>query len=172
MLSAAVQRCASSSRSSFALTARGLNTTRVLRNEASVTQNVGAPPVQKRPIGGVRGGIFGFLFGFSLASSYAAYHLLEEYKLASAALQASVEELKISTEKVSAHVRRIESVEKDLKALGLASASKEDISRVRAEMKKLYDGLHVEFLDLRAHVWGMQQDLHSLSKKDSALART
>ena len=45
--------------------------------------------------------------------------------------------------KVSAHIRRIEEVEKDLKALRDASASKEDISRVRAEMKKLYDGLHV-----------------------------
>jgi uncharacterized membrane protein len=44
--------------------------------------------------------IVGFLFGFSLASSFAAYHLLEEYKQASAALQASVEELQISTEKV------------------------------------------------------------------------
>ena len=43
----------------------------------------------------------GFLFGFSLASSYAAYHLLEEYQKASAALQASVEELKLSTEKVT-----------------------------------------------------------------------
>ena len=46
------------------------------------------------------GRIVGFLFGFSLASSYAAYHLLEEYQAASAALQASVEELKLSTEKV------------------------------------------------------------------------
>lgn len=46
------------------------------------------------------GSVVGFLFGFSLASSLAAYHLLEEYKLASAALQASVEELQISTEKV------------------------------------------------------------------------
>lgn len=44
--------------------------------------------------------IVGFLFGFSLASSFAAYHLLDEYKLASAALQASVEELQVSTEKV------------------------------------------------------------------------
>ena len=42
----------------------------------------------------------GFLFGFSLASSYAAYHLLDEYKQASAALQASVEELQASTQKV------------------------------------------------------------------------
>ncbi len=46
--------------------------------------------------------IVGFLFGFSLASSLAAYHLLEEYKLASAALQASVEELQASTQKVRA----------------------------------------------------------------------
>lgn len=44
--------------------------------------------------------IVGFLVGFSLASSFAAYHLLDEYQRASAALQTSVEELKISTEKV------------------------------------------------------------------------
>lgn len=47
------------------------------------------------------GSIVGFLFGFSLASSFAAYHLLDEYKQASAALQISVEELKLSTEKVN-----------------------------------------------------------------------
>jgi hypothetical protein len=45
--------------------------------------------------------------------------------------------------KVTAHVRRIESVEKELKALADGSATKEDIHRVRAEVKKLYDGLHV-----------------------------
>lgn len=44
---------------------------------------------------------------------------------------------------VSAHIRRIEAVEKDLKALRDSSATKEEISRVRGEMKKLYDGLHV-----------------------------
>ncbi|KAJ3524611.1 hypothetical protein NMY22_g10923 [Coprinellus aureogranulatus] len=147
---------------------------------------------QKKPVGGFRGGvctlygvdidctrtevvtnvrIVGFLFGFSLASSLAAYHLLEEYQRASAALQASVDELKISTEKVSSHVRRIEAVEKDLQALTQSSASKEEISKVRAEVKKLYDGLHVEFLDLRSHVWGIQQDVHKLSKKDATTLR-
>jgi hypothetical protein len=44
--------------------------------------------------------IVGFLFGFSLASSFAAYHLLEEYKQASSALQTCVEDLRVSTEKV------------------------------------------------------------------------
>ncbi|KZP33574.1 hypothetical protein FIBSPDRAFT_847490 [Athelia psychrophila] len=154
---------------------RSLSSSRVLSAETVATPppvvNVGTAPVQKRPVGGFRGGIVGFLFGFSLASSFAAYHLLEEYKQASAALQASVEELQISTEKVSAHVRRIEAVEKDLKALADSSAGKEDLSRVRGEIKRLYDGLHVEFLDLRSHVWGIQQDLHSLSKKDSTSVR-
>ncbi|KAG1861723.1 hypothetical protein DFJ58DRAFT_776776 [Suillus subalutaceus] len=151
--------------------ARFLSTTRVLREEATTSPNLGSVQPQKRPVGGFRGGIIGFLFGFSVASAFAAYHLLDEYKLASAALQASVEELQASTEKVSAHVRRIEAVEKDLKALAQSSASKDDLSRVRAELKKVYDGLHIEFLDLRSHVWGMQQDLHSLAKKDATSVR-
>ena len=103
--------------------------------------------------------VIGFLFGFSLASSFAAYRLLDEYKQASATLQASVEELQQSTEKVcqqlvfgphllyspqvTAHVRRIEAVEKDLKTLSNSSASKDDLSRLRAETKKIYDGLHI-----------------------------
>jgi hypothetical protein len=47
---------------------------------------------------------------------------------------------------VSAHVRRIEAVEKDLKALAQSSASKDELSRVRAELKKIYDGLHIGML--------------------------
>ncbi|KAF8908900.1 hypothetical protein CPB84DRAFT_1843262 [Gymnopilus junonius] len=100
---------------------RSIAYTGVVRNE--VPSSVGAVNVQKKPI------------GFSLASSIAAYQLLDEYQKASAALQASVEELKLNTDKVSAHVRRIEAVEKDLRALADASATKEDTSRVRAEVK-------------------------------------
>ncbi|EIN12777.1 hypothetical protein PUNSTDRAFT_141382 [Punctularia strigosozonata HHB-11173 SS5] len=156
-------------------TRRWISTTRVTRAEAvsvaTPAGNVGAVKTERKPVGAFRGGIVGFLFGFSLAASYAAYHLLDEYKLASAALQASVEELHASTEKISAQIRRIEAVEKDLKALSGTSASKEDLSKIRAEVKKLYDGLHVEFLDLRSHVWGIQQDVHALSKKDSTTLR-
>ena len=75
---------------------------------------------------------------------------------------------------VTAHVKRIEAVEKDLKALNNASATREDLSRQRAEMKKLYDGLHIgslclfnllvsvliffiiELLDVKAHLWGVR----------------
>ncbi|KII86966.1 hypothetical protein PLICRDRAFT_114062 [Plicaturopsis crispa FD-325 SS-3] len=166
-------RCASALRQSTRKsTYRSFSNTLLARNEsATTTQNLGPVQVQKKPVGGFRGGIVGFLFGFSLASSFAAYHLLDEYKQASAALQASVQELQLSTEKVSAHVRRIEAVEKDLKALSETTAGKEDVSRLRAEMKKIYDGLHVEFLDLRSHVWGIQQDVHALSKKEATSVR-
>ncbi|KAL5635750.1 hypothetical protein ACGC1H_004533 [Rhizoctonia solani] len=147
--------------------------------EATTSTSTGLPPgveiapvKVKRPIGGLRGGIFGFLLGFSLASAYASYHLLEEYQAASAQLQASVEELQASTRKVSSHVRRIEEVEKDLKALADNTSSKEDLQKARAEAKKLVDGLHIEFLDLRSHVWGMQQDLHSVIKKETGAQRT
>ncbi|KAI0050426.1 hypothetical protein FA95DRAFT_1463138, partial [Auriscalpium vulgare] len=143
---------------------RQLSSSAVLRD---AQPNIGVPPVQKKPVGGIRGGVIGFLFGFSLASSFAAYRLLDEYKQASAALQASVEELQLSTEKISAHVRRIEAVEKDLKALSGASASKDDLARIRAEVKKIYDGLHIEFLDLRSFVWGLQQDVHASTKRDA-----
>ncbi|CAL1712924.1 unnamed protein product [Somion occarium] len=170
-MSFAATRSLSFARGAQSLVSRRLISTTPVIREAAATPNLGSVPPPKRPVGAFRGGIVGFLFGFSLASSYAAYHLLDEYKQASAALQASVDELQQSTQKVSAHIRRIEAVEKDLKALRDASASKEDISRVRTEMKKLYEGLHIEFLDLRAHVWGIQQDLHSLSKKDSSSVR-
>jgi len=147
------------------------SSSRLFADAVPTAPNLGGVKPAKQPVGGFRGGIIGFLLGFSLASSFAAYHLLDEYKQASAALQASVLELQTSTEKVTAHIRRIENVEKDLKALAGTSAAKEDVSRLRAEMKKIYDGLHIEFLDLRSHVWGIQQDVHSLSKREGNSVR-
>lgn len=34
-------------------------------------------------------------------------------------------------------------MEKDLKALSESSSSKDDLHRLRAEVKKIYDGLHI-----------------------------
>ncbi|KAG8894664.1 hypothetical protein FRC00_008613 [Tulasnella sp. 408] len=101
----------------------------------AATETAGATVVDagsvrpKKPVGGFRGGV---------ASAYASYRLLEEYKIASALLQASVEELQASTDKISTHIRRIETVEKNLKALSEASATKEESKKSKAELKKLY----------------------------------
>lgn len=51
--------------------------------------------------------IVGFLLGFSIASSYTAYHMVDEYKQASAMLQASVEELQATTIKAGGFYRAI-----------------------------------------------------------------
>lgn len=110
-------------RPSAPTSARLLSSTRVARDTVvPAGANLGTIPPPKKPVGGFRGGcvsttcytmditlttdvsnyprIVGFFFGFSLAASFAAYNLLDEYKQASAALQASVEELHASTEKV------------------------------------------------------------------------
>ncbi len=39
---------------------------------------------------------------------------------------------------MSNHLRRIESVERDLKSLSSASSKKEDVHKLREEMKKVY----------------------------------
>lgn len=152
-------------------TTRPISSSSIIRAEVSPALNTGTIQPQKKPVGGFRGGFIGFLLGFSVASAYASYYLLDEYKLASNALQSSIEELQSSTHQVSQHIRRIESLEKELKALTESAAGREDVNRVRAEMKKLYDGLHIEFLDLKSHVWGIQQDLHSISKKEGTSVR-
>ncbi|KAF9778672.1 hypothetical protein BJ322DRAFT_1091901 [Thelephora terrestris] len=122
--------------------------------------NLGNNLAQRKPLGAIRGGIIGFLLGFSLASTYAAYRLVDEYKQASAILQASVEELQATAVKVSTHLKQIDSVEKDLKSLSETTVAKDDFAKLRAEVKKLYDGLHIETLDLRSHVWGIRGFIH------------
>jgi hypothetical protein len=46
-------------------------------------------------------------------------------------------------EQVSAHLKRIEAVEKDLKAVNDTTVAKDDFTKLRVEVKKLYDGLHI-----------------------------
>lgn len=37
----------------------------------------------------------------------------------------------------------------------------------QADLLARQDGLHVELLDLRAHVWGVEQDLHRSASDNS-----
>ncbi|KAL7418099.1 hypothetical protein BDY24DRAFT_411205 [Mrakia frigida] len=120
-----------------------------------------------RPVGGFRGGLVGFLLGFTVASAYASYHLLDEYKHATDLLLESVRELEGSTAKMSDHVRRIEEVEGKVKQMREDGAGKEDVKKLRQETKKVYDSLRLEFLDVKSHVWGLEQDLGIVTKKNT-----
>ncbi|WWC62238.1 uncharacterized protein I303_104834 [Kwoniella dejecticola CBS 10117] len=143
---------------------RSLSTSSIARQEAVGT--VGTVPT-KRPVGGFRGGILGFLFGFSVSSGLSIYYLQQENKIASGLLLASVEELQQGTGKISSHLDRLQFVEKEMNGLKTGGAIKEDVSNLRGEMKRVYDGLHLELLDLRAHVWGVEQDLQKVVKTES-----
>ncbi|KAK1923955.1 hypothetical protein DB88DRAFT_259196 [Papiliotrema laurentii] len=152
---------------------RALSTTHVLRDQVVATTPVGTVGTIPKRSGGFRfplacrGGILGFLFGFSLASGLSLYYLQQETKVASGLLLASVEELQQGTGKVTSHLDRLQAVEKELASLKAAAAQKDDVGKVRGEMKKVYDGLHLELLDLRAHVWGVEQDLQKVVKTES-----
>ncbi|KAL1925019.1 uncharacterized protein VTP21DRAFT_4673 [Calcarisporiella thermophila] len=135
---------------------RGFSSSSVARSEA----NGGIFGSAKKPVGGFRGGIIGFIFGAALAGGAGYYYLLDEYRTASSLLLHSVEELQSSTNKVREYAKKIESVDKDLKKLRTSAATTEQLNDLRNELKKLYDSLNIEHLELKTHVYTLEQDLH------------
>ncbi|KAF9320391.1 hypothetical protein BKA57DRAFT_467580 [Linnemannia elongata] len=123
----------------------------------------------KRPVGGFRGGILGFLIGATAAGGAGYYYLLEEYQTASNLLLSSVEDLQASTNKVRDYAKKIESVEAELKTLKSKTATVEQLSELKSEVKKVYDGLNIEHLELKSHVWGLEMDLQKVQQQSKAV---
>lgn len=61
--------------------------------------------------------------------------------MAQGLLLASVDELSQGTNRITSHLDRLQTVEKDLAALRAQSAASGDVAKVRAEMKKVYVSL-------------------------------
>lgn len=55
---------------------------------------------------------------------------------------------------MSNHLQRIEAVEKELKRLSSTSAVKEDVTKLRAEMKQVYVSPCLSFLE-HCRAWGL-----------------
>ncbi|CAO3637923.1 unnamed protein product [Mucor hiemalis] len=110
-------------------------------------------------IGAGKGGVIGFLLGVTAAGSAGYYYLLGEYNNASAALLISVQELQASTDKVKDYARRIEAVDRDVAKLKETTATKKQLTDMKADFRKLYDTLNIEHLELKTHVWGLEKDL-------------
>ncbi|KAK3817912.1 MAG: hypothetical protein JOS17DRAFT_758025 [Linnemannia elongata] len=144
---------------------RHFSSSAVARSEQS------APVVvnYKRPVGGFRGGILGFLIGATAAGGAGYYYLLEEYQTASNLLLSSVEDLQASTNKVRDYAKKIESVEAELKTLKSKTATVEQLSELKSEVKKVYDGLNIEHLELKSHVWGLEMDLQKVQQQSKAV---
>ncbi|KAJ1991191.1 hypothetical protein GGI25_004833 [Coemansia spiralis] len=123
-------------------------------------------PKKKRPIGGFRGGVVGFLLGVTTAGAFGFVYLIEEYQKATGLVLSSVDELEKSSLKVKEYVRKIEAVESDLAKLRANSATSQQLAQLKADWRKQSDILARDHLELKAHVWEIEQDV------DSALGRT
>ncbi|KAL8278288.1 hypothetical protein RQP46_009320 [Phenoliferia psychrophenolica] len=122
----------------------------------------------RRPVGGFRGGLIGLFLGASLVGGYGYFMLLDDYKAASKTLLLSVEELKGSTASLTSHLARVTSVEDQLARLESrldAFSPKSDLDGLRKEYRALTESQHLDLLSLKAHVWGVEQDLLKLSKQ-------
>ncbi|RGB27432.1 hypothetical protein C1646_644998 [Rhizophagus diaphanus] len=119
----------------------------------------------RKPIGGFRGGLIGFLVGLTIAGGAGYHYLLDEYNTASKLLLSSVEELQKSTNKVHDYTQKIERVELELKALQMSAATIDQIKELRGEVRQLYDSLHIEDLELKAYIYGIEQDVQAIMKK-------
>ncbi|KAG1054446.1 hypothetical protein G6F43_003540 [Rhizopus delemar] len=113
----------------------------------------------------VRGGIIGFLLGVTTAGSAGYYYLLDEYNSAASALLTSLNELQVSTEKVKNYARRIEMIDRDVAKLKEISATKQQLADLKVDLRKLYDTLNMEHLELKTHVWGLEKDVSSSLKE-------
>ena len=80
------------------------------------------------------------LLGFSAASSLSLYYVSQETSLATGQLVASVETLQSSMGRITSYLDRLGVVEKDLDGVRASVAAKEDVGKVRGEMKKVYVG--------------------------------
>lgn len=80
---------------------------------------------------------------------------VEELKATTTTVSPSPPPPPTKTPQMSAHIKRIERVEQDLKELAKNSAAKSELEGIRSEYRKLIDGSHLDLLDLKAHVWGV-----------------
>lgn len=76
------------------------------------------------------------LLGFSAATGLGIYYLQQDTKEAQGLLTSSVEELTRDTQRITTHLDRLQTTEKDLAALRKEAATKDDLIKLRAELKK------------------------------------
>ncbi|KAJ2238116.1 hypothetical protein IWW45_000303 [Coemansia sp. RSA 485] len=109
--------------------------------------------------------VVGFLLGVTTAGAFGFVYLIEEYQKATGLVLSSVDELEKSSLKVKEYVKKIESVEAQLKKVRENGATTQQLAQLKADWRKQNDVLTRDHLELKAHVWEIEQDV------DSALGR-
>ncbi|KAI9291371.1 hypothetical protein K502DRAFT_321292 [Neoconidiobolus thromboides FSU 785] len=124
-----------------------------------------ATPVKPR-MSAFRGGLLGFLLGSTIAGASGYYLLINDYQIASGLMLNSVKELQSNTEKVRKYAGSIETVSKDLRHLKETTVKLEQIDSLKAELRKLYNSIGVDMLELKAQISELEKELHHRSKSN------
>ncbi|KAJ1744568.1 hypothetical protein LPJ77_003846 [Coemansia sp. RSA 2523] len=136
--------------------------------DTTVASRPAAPKPKKRPIGGFRGGVVGFLLGVTSAGALGFVYLIDEYQKATSLVLGSVAELEKSSLQVKNHVQKIEAVERTLEQLKRNTPTVQQLQQARADWRKQNDILTRDHLELKAHVWELEQDVESVLKRSKS----
>ncbi|GAA5937934.1 uncharacterized protein JCM15063_005417 [Sporobolomyces koalae] len=120
----------------------------------------------QQPVGAFRGGLIGFLLGLTAVGTYGYYSLLSDYSKASQQLLLSVQELQESTRIVTSQLDKINQLEDRIQRLEPKMVDKKELKSMREEYKRLTETQHLDLINLKAHVWSIEQDLVNLDKRN------
>ncbi|GAA6013890.1 hypothetical protein JCM11491_000459 [Sporobolomyces phaffii] len=126
------------------------------------------PPTRsiQQPVGAFRGGLIGFLLGLTALGGYGYYLLLGDYERASKQLVESVKNLELSTSLISSQLDRISVLETRLESVEASQVAQSQLAALRSEYKKLSESQHLDLINLKAHVWAIEQDLVNFEKRN------
>ncbi|PVU84810.1 hypothetical protein BB559_007384 [Furculomyces boomerangus] len=153
-----------SQRAAFSITPRSFQAATGTQKTESET-----PKSKSKPIGGFRGGIFGFLLGATVAGSYGFYYLIDQYQKASSLVLSSVDELEKTATDVKDYVRKIDNMETLLGDIKSSTAEKDELIQFKSDWRKQVDIIMKDYLELKAHLWRVEQDLDAANAKIAEL---
>ncbi|KAJ1981160.1 hypothetical protein H4R33_005308 [Dimargaris cristalligena] len=149
---------------------RGLQTTRMVRQSSPVNaeelRKAAPTKIVYTRKGSVRSALFGLFFGATFASIFGASYLVEEIQKANVKLLSTVDDLYKETEKVRGYLKRIDELEKQMQVLESKMATKDHVSKVNDDMRRLYDQTSRDQLSLRAQIRDVEQDIHAALKSE------
>ncbi|KAI9320990.1 hypothetical protein BX666DRAFT_1913376 [Dichotomocladium elegans] len=113
------------------------------------THSSGAP---KRRVGALRGGLLGFLLGTGACIAVSEQFMQQEFLDSTRHLAKSVDELRVSTEKVREYADIVERLDRDYHQLKSNIIGSKDLAQLRREIYKAHDIISHEHVQLKARV--------------------
>ncbi|KAJ3229584.1 hypothetical protein HDU78_008965 [Chytriomyces hyalinus] len=103
--------------------------------------------------------VLGFVVGASVTGFAAYTSLVDQYRASSSAVLASIDSLQDAVKKLQRHTQKMDTLEKDLKAVAAKSASNQSVESLRNELLKVTDEITIAHLELKASFTDLANDI-------------